>query len=136
MRTFLDTNVFLYAVGGPHPEREACRNLLLRVEGGSIEATTNVEVVQELLFVLTRRRRRREALKLASDVVSLFPDLLPVTREDVTTALDLLQQYQHLTPRDAVHAATMLQNNVATIISVDEDFDEVREIRRVAPGSA
>ncbi len=136
MRAFLDTNVFLYAVGGPHPEREACRNLLLRIEEGSLDGTTSTEVVQELLFVLTRRRRRREALKLASDVTSLFPNLLPVTREDVMIALDLLQRYQHLSARDAIHAATMLGNRIATIISVDAGFDQLREIRRVAPCSA
>ena len=136
MRAFLDTNVFLYAVGGPHPEREACRNLLLRIEEGSLDGTTSTEVVQELLFVLTRRRRRREALKLANEVTSLFPNLLPVTREDMMITLDLLQRYQHLTARHAIHVATMLRNRIATIISVDADFDQVREIHRVAPGSA
>lgn len=136
MRVFLDTNVFLYAVGGPHSEREACRRLLERVGEGRLEATINTEVAQELLFVLTRRRRRREALKLAGDVMALFTDVLPVTGEDMTLAMDLLRRYLRLTVRDAIHAATMIRNGLATIISVDEDFDEVREIRRIAPGAA
>ncbi len=55
MQVFLDTNVFLYAAGGPHPDREACAGLLQRVGEGSLDATVNTEVIQELLFVLARR---------------------------------------------------------------------------------
>jgi len=136
MQVFLDTNVFLYAIGGPHPQRDACVKLLLRVGDGSLGATINTEVVQEILFVLTRRGRRRDGLKLARDLTSLFPDLLPVTREDMLSACDLLQRHPRLPVRDAVHAATMLRNNLRLIVSVDPDFDQVAELRRIAPRSA
>ena len=46
MRVFLDTNIFLYAAGGPHPERAACERVLRRVADGSLEATINTEVIQ------------------------------------------------------------------------------------------
>ena len=136
MPVFLDTNIFLYAVGGPHPERAACSRLLQRVGEGSLDATVNTEVLQELLYVLTRRGRRQEALKLASDVAALFPDLLPVTRDDILMACDLIRKHTRLSVRDALHAATMLRNGLRTIVSVDLDFDQISEIRRLAPGSA
>lgn len=136
MQVFLDTNVFLYAAGGSHLEREACTRILQRVADGSLDATVNTEVVQEILFVLTRRGRRHEALALARDVTLLFPDLLPVTRDDILSACNLLQQYSRLSVRDAVHAATMLRNGLRTVISVDSHFDLIPEIQRVAPGSA
>lgn len=135
MPVFLDTNVFLYAAGRSHRERDACARILRRVADGSLEATVNTEIVQELLYVLTRRGLREQALALARSVTALFPDLLPVTRDDMAAACDLLQSHPRLSVRDAVHAATMLRNGMRTVVSLDADFDELSEIRRVAPAS-
>ncbi len=135
MQAFLDTNIFLYAAGTPHPQREACARVLRRVADGSLDATINSEVVQEILYVLVRRGRRDDALKLAGHLTSLFPDLLAVTRDDVVGACELLRRYPRLSVRDAVHVGTMLRNGLKTIISVDSDFDQVSEIRRLAPGA-
>jgi hypothetical protein len=135
MQVFLDTNVFLYAAGAPHPLRDACARVLRRVADGTLEATVNSEVVREILYVLTRRGRRRDAVTLARHVVSLFPDLLPVTRDDVRVACDLLRKYPRLAVRDSMHAATMLRNGLKTIVSVDLDFDRISQIRRIAPAT-
>jgi hypothetical protein len=136
MRAFLDTNVFLYAAGGSHPERDACARVLRKVADGSLDATVNTEVVQEILYVLVRRGRRKEAVTLARHVTDLFPDLLPVTREDMLSACGLVQRYPRLPARDAVHAATMLRHGLKHVISVDTDFDLVRELRRIEPSAA
>jgi predicted nucleic acid-binding protein len=135
MQIFLDTNVFLYAAGASHPQREACAKVLRRVADGALHATINSEVVQEILYVLNRRGRREDALKLAGHLTALFPDLLAVTRDDVVRTCELLRRYPRLPVRDAVHVATMLRNGLKTVISVDSDFDQVSEIRRVAPGA-
>ncbi len=135
MRVFLDTNVFLYAVGAAHPERDRCAEVLRRVASGTLDATINSEIVQEVLHVLTRHGRPKDALKLARHLISLFPDLLPVTRDDVIGACDLLEHYPRLSLRDAVHAATMLRNGLKTIVSVDAEFDRLSQIRRLAPSA-
>lgn len=135
MRVFLDTNIFLYAAGRAHPQRDACARLLRRVADGALEATINTEVVQEILYVLTRRGRRKEALTLARHLEALFPDMLPVTREGMSEALNLLEKNPGLSVRDAVHAATMICNGLLTVVSVDPDFDRIPGIRRIAPGS-
>lgn len=136
MRVFLDTNIFLYSAAAAHPQRDACASILRRVASGSLDATVNSEVLQEILYVLTRRGRREDGLMLAKHVSALFPNLMPVTREDMTIAYDLLLRYSRLSVRDAVHAATMLRNGLNTIISVDGDFDQLSQLRRVAPESA
>lgn len=133
MQVFLDTNIFLYAAGASHPWREACAKVLRRVADGSLDATINSEVVQEILYVLSRHGRRDEALKLAGHLTALFPDLLGVTRDDMVGACELLRRYPGLSVRDAVHVGTMLRNGLKTLVSVDSDFDQVSEIRRVAP---
>lgn len=136
MRVFLDTNIFLYAAGQAHPQRDACVAVLRRVAAGTLEANANSEVIQEILDVLVRRGRGEDGVALARHVAALFPDLLPVTGEDMRRACDLIERYPRLSVRDAVHAATMLGNGLKQVISVDEDFDQVREIRRVAPENA
>ncbi len=73
MIAFLDTNIFLYAAGGPSPQRESCANVLRRVADGSMDATINAEVIQEILHVLVRRGRREEGIKLARQMTALFP---------------------------------------------------------------
>ena len=90
MRTFLDTNVFLHAAGRPHPLKEACAGVLRKVAEGSLDATVNSEVLQEIVYVLARRGRREDGTVLARHVAALFPDLLPVTREDMIEACNLL----------------------------------------------
>jgi len=132
---FLDTNIFLYAAGASHPLREACARVLRRVADGTLDATISSEVIQEVLYVLIRRGRRGDALKLANDLASLFPDLLAVTRDDVAGACELLRRYPQLSVRDAVHVGTMLRNGLRSLVSVDSDFDQVSEIRRVDPST-
>ena len=133
MQVFLDTNVFLYAAGSAHPQRDPCAKVLARVADGSIDATTNAEVIQEILYVLTRRGSRSAALTLSGAVLALFPEILPITREEIQAARGLLKQYPRLTARDAIHAASMIRSGVLTIVSVDSDFDTVSEIRRTEP---
>jgi predicted nucleic acid-binding protein len=109
--------------------------VLARVADGTLEANINAEVIQEILYLLIRRRRRDDALKLASHVTSLFPDLLPVTYDDVVRACEILRHYPRLSVRDAIHVGTMLRNGLQTVVSVNSDFDQVSEIRRVDPGA-
>ena len=129
---FLDTNIFLYAVGAEPALRDASQQILKRVAEGDLVATTNSEVLQEILFVLGRRGRKDEALDLARSAILLFPDLLPVTRSDMLTACELLERYPGLPTRDAIHAATMLNNGIGSILTVDTHFDDIEEITRLS----
>ena len=133
MRVFVDTNVFLYAAGRAHPKRDACARVLRKVAEGSLDATVNSEVLQEILYVLSRRGRREDGVALARNVAALFPELLSVTREDMDMAFELALRHPLLPVRDAVHAGTMLRGGLKRVISVDEDLDQIPEIERVDP---
>lgn len=58
---FLDTNVFLYAAGADHPLKKPSIRWLEGAAEGRFRAVTSAEVLQEILHVLIRRGRRREA---------------------------------------------------------------------------
>ncbi len=135
MAVFLDTNIFLYAAGAPHPQKEPCVRVLRQLADGRLVGNTSTEVVQEIIYVLDRRQRRQDGIALARRVVSLFADLLPVRQVEMVRACDLLDRKSALSVRDAVHAATMLNHGLTTIISADQHFDLLQEegIRRVDP---
>lgn len=133
---FLDTNVFLYAAGGDHPQRGPCQDLLHRIAAGQLQATTSSEVVQEILYVLTRRGLRREALQLGRNVLQLFPGMLEVGAREMAAACDLLESAPGLPPRDAVHAATMLTHDLSAIITADEHFEQIPQLQRIEPADA
>jgi len=133
---FLDTNIFLYAAGGDHPYREPCRHILRRVAEAELNATTSSEVVQEILYVLTRRGLRTQAVVLARNILAVFPALLEVGASEMNAACDLLESTPELPPRDAVHAATMLTHEITTIISADTHFDQLTQVKRIAPDEA
>ena len=133
MTYFLDTNIFLYAAGGDHPYRKPCQHLLRRVAEAELKATTSSEVVQEVLYVLTRRGLRTQALALARNILAVFPALLEVGADEMNAACDLLESMPELPPRDAVHAATMLNHGIAAIITADTHFDQLTRVNRIAP---
>jgi predicted nucleic acid-binding protein len=133
MPLFVDSNVFHYAAGSDHPYRTACQEVLRRIAGGRIDGITNTEVVQELVYVLERRGRRADGLRLARKVMALFPSLLPVTAADMRTACDLLERHPGVSPRDAIHAATMLGNHIGRIVTTDRHFDLFPGIERLDP---
>lgn len=47
-------------------------------------------------------------------------------------AQELVERYR-LNPRDALHAAVALENKIKTIVSYDEGFDAITEIKRIEP---
>lgn len=126
---FLDANVFLYAVGAQHPLKAPSQQVLSLVGDGTLEAASNTEVVQEILHVLNRRGQRETALKLARHIIELLGPLLPVTQVDISVTCDLMDRYPVLSTRDAIHAATMLNNGISDIITSDGHFNAVRGIR-------
>ncbi len=133
MTYFLDTNIFLYAAGGDHPYRQPCQHILRRVAEGDLNGTTSSEVVQEVLYVLTRRGLRSQALSLARNILAVFPALLEVGAAEMEAACDLLESMPELPPRDAVHAATMLTHGITAIITADTHFDQLTQLKRIAP---
>jgi len=106
------------------------------VAGGTLDATTSVEVIQEILHVLTRRGLREKALALTASVSNLIPDLLPVRKADLDRARTLLANDSTLSVRDAVHAGTLLAHGLERIISLNTDFDRIPGVRRIDASSA
>jgi predicted nucleic acid-binding protein len=135
-RVFLDTNVFLYAIGGESPHRDSCRNLLAAVGKGDVDAVTSSEVLQEVLHIRTRRVDLADGIQAARSAASMVAEVLAVTGNDVLAACKVLEKHPQISARDALHVAVMKANQLHTLISVDKDFDPIRDIKRVDPKDA
>jgi uncharacterized protein len=132
-RFLLDTNVVLYATGAAHRYREPCRHLVALAGAGDLRPEASVELVQEVLWVRSRRLGDRlQGLQDARDAGALCV-LHPVETGDLDAALALFAAHPALTPRDALHAATALERGIRRIVSADRHFDGVAGLERVDP---
>jgi uncharacterized protein len=115
---FVDTNVFMYAVGRPHPLRGSAREALRDALRGSFPMATSAEVLQELLHAylpVGRLATLDAALRLANDLAHVWP----VEREDVNAAWALITRHPGLSPRDLLHLATCERHGVTRVLTYD-----------------
>jgi predicted nucleic acid-binding protein len=132
-RLLLDTNVFVYAMGRPHPLREPCIALLEGLVRGELHGEVSADLLQE--FCHQRRRQTRDRARAAADARDLadIVTVHDVTRADAHMGLDLYAKSARLDPIDAVFAATALRRGIDTIVSADRAFEGIPGLRRVDP---
>ena len=135
---FLDTNIFMYAAGRDHPLKAPCVEILRHVAQETIDALVNTEVLQEILYRYSAIGELERGLRLANLAVDqVGGNVLPVTLADMQLALELMRQYgASIKSRDAVHAATVLNNQLTYILSADRHFDQIESITRLTPHQA
>lgn len=117
--TFVDTNVFMLAVGREHPLRKRAGSLLTRGARERRRLVTSSEVLQELLHAYLRSGRLAmfdSALTLVSGCVSV---LWSVEAEDIEQARALADVHPGLSARDLVHLACCQRRGVNRILTFD-----------------
>lgn len=133
MTDFLDAAVFMYAGGGDHPLKAPCKAVVAAAMTGTMEATTSVEVVQEILHRYRAIGRTDLGTEMSTYVLNAFAPVLPVTHAVMRRAISLAGRYHRLSARDLVHVATCIVEGIETIITPDTGFDQVTEVRRIDP---
>ena len=116
---FVDTNVLVYAVGGPHPLRDAARAFFEESLATSRPLATSAEVLQELMHVylpVGRLATLDAALTLAA---SLIPTVWAVEPDDVLLARALADVYRGLGARDLLHLACCRRRQAQAIKTFD-----------------
>ena len=133
---YVDSNIFLYPViYKPETVKEAreSKNFLLKISEGLVEACTATITWDEVVWVVRKIFGLKPSIELGRKLLE-FPNLklLNVKRSVVLRAQKLMEKYG-IKPRDAIHAATALENGIETIVSYDRDFDKLEEIKRLDP---
>ncbi len=126
----IDTNIIVYAVGKAHPLRESAQNILSDVAEGTLPANLDVEALQEILHLYSSRRERKKGFETLDDLLVLFPNPIPIGREEVEEARNLMRLCTFLGTRDAIHAAVVKIHRLEGIITADKIFDRIKGVRR------
>lgn len=117
---FIDSNVPMYLVGAPHPNRDRAV-AFLRARSGE-HYVTSAEVYQEILHryaAIGRRAAIADAFDLLDDLaVSVFA----ITRTDVGIAGEIAARNPALSARDCLHLAVMQANGIERVLTFDKGF--------------
>ena len=133
---YIDSNIFIYPIiydqTAVHEARRS-REFLLEVAHGKVEAYTSPLVWDEVTWIV-RRLLGADISMTQGRRLLRFPNLkiLTIRNTTVLKAQEIMERYR-LKPRDALHAATALENKIATIVSYDKDFDKIGMIKRIEP---
>ncbi|HLA15754.1 MAG TPA: type II toxin-antitoxin system VapC family toxin [Candidatus Limnocylindrales bacterium] len=132
----LDTNVLVYAVGGPHPLAAPCRALVEAIRDRRIEATTAPEVIQEFVHVAVRRRPRSVVVALAGAYADLLAPLQPIEEPHLRRGLRVFLDYPDLDAFDALLAGTVLEEGLDALVSADAHLQVVNGLDVIVPGTS
>lgn len=134
MRRFLyDTSIFVYALGGQHPYKEPCREIVRRAAAGDLQGEASADLLQELLHQRARRTGDRLGAARTARNVATLAWWHPVEPNDVQRGIDLFEKHSELDARDAVFAALAINRGIDAILTTDQAFDEVDGLERIDP---
>ena len=120
---FVDTNVFMYAVGREHALREPARAFIEEAARGRLgPLCTSVEVLQELLHAYLPVGRVETLDAAIALVDSFIPTVHAVEADDVRLARDLAGTHPALDARELVHLATCRRREIRRIKTFDGDL--------------
>lgn len=129
----VDTNVFMYAAGAPHPNKEPCVRLVERIAREEVDAAVDVEVLQEILHRYRAIGRWQDGRRVHDLTRRIVPQVIDVSADMLDQARAILDEADAITARDAVHAAVCLETGAEAICSYDRRFDHIPAITRVDP---
>lgn len=119
---FVDSNVFIYAVGRPHPLRKEAQKFFIESRKKEKRLTTSAEVLQELLHVylpVGRMKTLDAALTLATQSVD---NIISIETDAVLHARNLADQYPGLTARDLLHLSVCQINKIKELKTFDRSL--------------
>ena len=119
---FVDTNVFMYAVGRSHPLQDAAQAFFAEAADGHLRLFTSAEVLQELMHVY-EATGRMDTFAVAMNLVDRSTaEVWPLEREDVELARQMYVQYPTLSARDLCHLASCRRRGISQVKTFDQAF--------------
>jgi hypothetical protein len=131
---YIDSNVFIYPIlyeKEQEPKVKKAIETLQGIESGQIPAYTSTLTWDEVVWVVRRTMGKDEATSQGQKLLGFLNLIwIPVDENILNRAQALMNRYS-LNPRDSIHVSSAIERKIATIISDDKDFDEVKEIKRI-----
>jgi predicted nucleic acid-binding protein len=118
---FIDSNVPMYLVGAAHPNKVDAQRRLV----------TDAEVLTEILHRYTALERRGGIQPAIDALLGVVDEVLPIDRDTVERAKQLVLQYPTLPVRAALHVATLQRHGIESVLSFDPAFDRLPGLTRL-----
>jgi predicted nucleic acid-binding protein len=115
---YVDTNVFMYAVGRDHPLRQPARDFFEHSVEHRSRLVTSAEVLQELLHAYIPVNRM-DTLDAALTLTRSLTEIWPIDEADVMHARTLCDRHRALGARDLIHLACCQRRGVSEIKTFD-----------------
>lgn len=122
---FVDSNVFMYAVGRPHQLREPAREFFVRSISSRTPLCTSAEVLQELTHAYLPVARLQTLDSALSLIAKFQVRVWPLEEEDVSLARQLHEQHPTLGARDLCHIASCRRRGVSDFMTFDQSLRAV-----------
>lgn len=116
---FVDTNVFMYAVGREHPLRDRAQEFFINSLKQRTPLVTSAEVLQEMLHAYLPVERMEDLDAALLLVHSTVHTVWAVEEEDVRFARLLAGQHRTLGARDLLHLACCTRREVRRVRTFD-----------------
>lgn len=130
----VDTNVLMYAFGADHPSRGLSADFLEAVSEGELEASIDAEVLQEILHRYRAINRLETGFQIFDDATEIFSQIVPISRDEMIAARTKMEEYTHLSARDAIHIAVAEVHGMEAICTYDQGFKNVSSVPVLEPG--
>lgn len=120
------------ASAGTDANASKSREIISSIERQLISGSTSALTFDEVVFVIRKIAGFEKSLIAGENFLNINNlRFVKVDYQLILLAHDLIKKYR-LNPRDAIHTACAINNNIKTIISDDSDFDAVKEIERIS----
>ena len=119
---FVDTNVFMYAVGTSHPHRETAINFFLNARAADDRLVTSAEVIQELLHVYTSVGKLERFYRVLTLIDDAQIEVWPLDNQDVILAAQLHDSNPALSARDLCHLASCRRRGANDLMTFDQSL--------------
>lgn len=129
---FIDSNIPMYLIGAPHPNKDAARRLLEICIERAERLVTDAEVLQEILHRYTAIRRPDAIQPAFNALLGVVDEVFPIEGQDVESARDLLLGKSGLSSRDALHVAIMRRHGLRQVLTFDTAFDRAPGVERIS----
>lgn len=117
---FVDTSVFMYAVGKPHPLQSPAQKFFDESLRNRKRLFTSAEVIQELMHVYLRMERTHTLDSALELMERTGVEVWPLEEADVILARQLHDQQPTLSARDLCHLACCRRRAVREIMTFDQ----------------
>ncbi|MCE2404619.1 MAG: type II toxin-antitoxin system VapC family toxin [Dehalococcoidia bacterium] len=122
---FVDTNVFVYAVGRPHDLRPTAQAFFVEANRSGTPLCTSAEVMQELAHVYLPTGRLQTFDATLDLIASAAVEVWPLEEADVALARQLREQHPTLQARDLCHLASCRRRGIRDIKTFDQPLAAV-----------